>query len=115
MNEKKKKIIANTKEIVKKKQESLPPCKGLREFLLEKEVKSWSGGENEILISVHEIKRKLFSVKVGVKLNSQIVKTACKIHEDVGSTIEELCFDLHVLLSQLDPYNHHFHCEMHFI
>ena len=52
MNEKKQKNLQNMKDILKKKNESLPRCKGLREFILEEEVETWSHGENKVLISI---------------------------------------------------------------
>ena len=44
-------------------------------------------------------------MKVGVKLNGLIIKTSCKVDENVSTTIEELCLDIHALLSQYEPYN----------
>ena len=44
-------------------------------------------------------------MKVGVKLNGLIIKTSCKVDENVSATIEELCLDIHALLSQYEPYD----------
>ena len=115
MNAKKNKNSEKMKDILKKKGDALPRCKGLREYMLEEEVESWSHGENKVLISIHEIKKELFSVKVGVKLDGEIVKTVCKVDEDVGVAIETLCLDIHVLLSKFEPYNRHFNCKLNFI
>ena len=65
----------------------------------------WSHGENKVLISIHEIKKELYSVKVGVKLDGLINKTSGKVDENASATIEDLCLDINELLSQYEPYN----------
>ena len=80
------------KHIVKKQSERLLSCKSIREFMFEEEVKTWSHGENKVLISIHEIKD-LYSVlvKVGITLDGLIINTSCKVDENVSVTIEDFC------------------------
>ena len=92
------------KDIVKKQSERLPSCKSIREFMFEEEVKTWSHGENKVLISIHEIKKDLYSVlvKVGITLDGLIINTSCKVDENVSVTIEDFCSTYKLYSDSLD-------------
>ena len=84
---------------------------GIHEHLLKKDVKNWNDGDNELLIYVSEMKNGHFQVKVGIKLDGEIIKTMIDVTQNVNESIENLCIDLHILLSNQAPYDLRFHYE----
>ena len=58
-----------------------------------------------------EMKNGHFQVKVGIKLDGEIIKTMIDVTQNVNESIENLCIDLHILLSNQAPYDLRFHYE----
>ena len=75
----------------KSNEHHLPKVVGIHEHLLKKDVKNWKDGENELLIYVSEIKNEYFQVKVGIKLDGEIIKTMIDVTQNVNQSIENLC------------------------
>ena len=95
---------------------SLSKIQGYKEFRLEQDVRNWSDdARNEVVISVVKMKEEIYQVKVGVVLGGLLVQSMMDFTNDVERTIENLCGDIHLLLSHKEPFNHHFHYEYGFI
>ena len=90
-----------------------PDIQGYKEFNLEK---CWSDdSRNKVLISALRCKDSIFQVKVAVVLEGVIIQSMIEYKENVEESIEKLCGDIHLLLSNKDGYKSHFSYESRFI
>ena len=105
LKKKHKKLNSKMLKKSEKPNSTLPDIQGYKEYNLERDVKCWSDdSRNKVLISALQCKDNIFQVKVAVVLEGVIIQSMIEYTENVEESIEKLCGDIHLLLSNKDRY-----------